>query len=206
MKGERGGWVDEGRTDEATGIISNPALYLQLGIMLQSVGDPGHVDGVFERDLDPAVVAIHKGRIGKVVGGVDGGGRGCGEGGCGRVELRGGLRACEGKMLEEQEEGGEDQGDACGREKMVKHGHGGSRTLKYSFMIEIGCWPYPRYLYFLLIPYRWRISRAVVSATVSGYSGSLPHDPSEVFYIRLSFDQEGSASKDKNQFDALSSD
>lgn len=99
--------------------------------MLQSVGDPGHVDGVFVRDLDSAVVAFLKGRIGKVVGGEGGGGRGCGEGGCGRVGLRGGLRGCEGEMLEEEEEG-EDQGDACGRDKMVKDGHGGSGKLKGS--------------------------------------------------------------------------
>ena len=124
--------MDEGHTDEATGIISNPALYLQLRIMLQSVGDPGHIDGVFVRDLDSAVVAFQKCRIGKVVGGEGGGGRGYGEGGCRRVGLRGGLRGCEREILEEEEEECGDQGDACGRKKMVKDGHGGPCKLKCS--------------------------------------------------------------------------
>lgn len=81
--GRKRGRLDQVRTDEATRIISRPALYLQHGRVLYSVRDPGHVDGVFIRDLDATVVVIREGGIGEVViGGVDRGG-GCGEGGCG---------------------------------------------------------------------------------------------------------------------------
>lgn len=75
-------------TDEATRIVSSPALYLQHRRMLRPVRDPCHVDGVFVGDLNPSVVLIREVRIGEVVRGEDGRGGGwgkrrCGGGGCG---------------------------------------------------------------------------------------------------------------------------
>ena len=82
--------------------------------MLQSVGDPGYVNCVFVRDLDPATVVIREGRIREVVIRNNGCGRRCGERGC-----RCGLGGGEAEALEESEdEGG-------GGEEVVEGGHGG---------------------------------------------------------------------------------
>lgn len=95
------------RVDEATRIIPTPALDLQHGRVLFSIRDPGHVDCVFIRDLDSAVVLIREDGIREVVRGENG------RGGCG------GLRGYWVETLEE----GEDEG--CGGKEVVGKRHRG---------------------------------------------------------------------------------
>ena len=71
------GRVNRVRTDEATRIIPTPALNLQHGRLLFSIGDPGHVDRVFIRDLNSAPVSIRENGIREIVRAKDGR-RGCG--------------------------------------------------------------------------------------------------------------------------------
>ena len=72
--------------------------------MLQSICDPGNIDRVFVRDLNPAVIVIREVRIRKIVKGVNGRSRSCGECGCRRGRV--GLRGYGVKVLEEGEEKG----------------------------------------------------------------------------------------------------
>ena len=83
---------------------------------MRSVGDPGHIDGVLVRDLDPGAIAVWEGGIREAVVGKDARGRRCGERGYGRI-LRGGEA--------EVREDGEDEEDG-GEEEVVVDGHGGS--------------------------------------------------------------------------------
>ena len=108
------------RTDESARVIAVPALYVQLGRMLHSVGGPGHVNGVFIGGLNPAAVVVRECGIGEVVVGGHGGGGACGErgcraGSCGRV----GLRGCGEEILDEDED------EACGGEEAVRDAHPG---------------------------------------------------------------------------------
>ena len=84
--------VDRVRTDVATGVISSPALYLQHGIILRSIGDPRHVDCIFVGHLDTVVGMIWVARIGEVVSG----------------QWRAALRECRMEALEK------DQNNGCG--------------------------------------------------------------------------------------------
>lgn len=87
--------------------------------MLHSVFDPGHINCVFVRDLNPAVIVVRERRTRKIVRGDDGRGRSCGKGGLRRGRV--GLRGNELEVLEK----GENEG--CGRElaALMEAGHPG---------------------------------------------------------------------------------